>query len=125
MDRGYLDFSIESTQVSISPDKSDIFVTANIREGDVYTVSDTMITGDLILDEKSIRSLVMVEPGDTFSRKDVEQSADNIIAVLGNIGYAFADVNPMPRLNRDTLEIGRASCREREEAPGGGVVWSR
>src|SRR5690625_2956824 len=102
MDRGYLDFSIESTQVSISPDKSDIFVTANIREGDVYTVSDTMITGDLILDEKSIRSLVMVEPGDTFSRKDVEQSADNIIAVLGNIGYAFADVNPMPRLNRDT-----------------------
>lgn len=104
MDRGYLDFSIESTQVSISPDKSDIFVTANIREGDVYTVSDTMITGDLILDEKSIRSLVMVEPGDTFSRKDVEQSADNIIAVLGNIGYAFADVNPMPRLNRETLE---------------------
>src|SRR5690625_6695470 len=63
-----------------------------------------MITGELILDEKSVRSLVMVEPGDTFSRKDVEQSAANIIAVLGNIGYAFADVNPMPRLNRDTLD---------------------
>src|SRR5690625_6621712 len=85
MDRGYLDFSIESTQVSISPDKSDIFVTANIREGDVYTVSDTMITGDLILDEKSIRSLVMVEPGDTFSRKDRSEEHTSELQSRGHL----------------------------------------
>jgi len=104
LDRGYLDFSIESTQVSISPDKRDIFVTANIREGDVYTVKDVVLTGELILGEETMRRLIRVQPGDTFSRKQVEQSVDNITAVLSNIGYAFANVNPVPRINRETLE---------------------
>lgn len=104
LDRGYLDFSIESTQVSIAPDKRDIFVTANIREGEVYNVSDVLLTGELILGEETLRRLIMVEPGDTFSRKQVEQSVDNITAILSNIGYAFANVNPVPRIDRDTLE---------------------
>lgn len=104
LDRGYLDFSIESTQVSISEDKRDIFVTANIREGEVYTVSDITLTGELILPEPTMRSLVLIASGDTFSRKRVEQSIDNITAVLSNIGYAFANVNPVPKVNRDTLE---------------------
>ncbi|RFF27097.1 MULTISPECIES: outer membrane protein assembly factor BamA [unclassified Wenzhouxiangella] len=104
LDRGYLDFSIESTQVAISPDKSDIFITANIREGEVYTVKDVVLTGELILGEETMRRLIMIEPGETFSRKQVEQSVDNITAMLSNIGYAFANVNPVPRINRDTLE---------------------
>lgn len=104
MDRGYLDFSIESTQVSIGPDKRDIFITANIREGEVYTVRDVQLTGELILTEETMRRLIMVEAGETFSRKKVEQSVDNITAVLSNIGYAFANVNPVPRIDRDTLE---------------------
>ncbi len=104
LDRGYLDFSIESTQVAISPDKSDIFITANIREGEVYTVKDVVLTGELILGEETMRRLIMIEPGETFSRKQVEQSVDNITSVLSNIGYAFANVNPVPRINRDTLE---------------------
>jgi outer membrane protein insertion porin family len=104
LDRGYLDFSIESTQVSISPDKRDIFITANVREGEVYTVNDVVLTGDLILGEETLRRLIMIEPGDTFSRKQVEQSVDNITGVLANIGYAFANVNPVPRIDRDTLE---------------------
>ncbi|MDZ7791247.1 MAG: outer membrane protein assembly factor BamA [Xanthomonadales bacterium] len=104
LDRGYLDFSIESTQVSISPDKRDIFVTANIREGDVYSVSDVVLTGEMILGEETLKRLIMIEPGDTFSRKQVEQSVDNITSVLSNIGYAFANVNPVPRIDRDTLE---------------------
>lgn len=103
-DRGYLDFAIESTQVSISPDHGEIFVTANIREGEVYTVSDIMLTGELILDEPLLRQFIMIEPGEIFSRKEVEKSAENIVAILANIGYAFADVNPMPRLNRETRE---------------------
>ncbi|RFF30271.1 outer membrane protein assembly factor BamA [Wenzhouxiangella sediminis] len=104
LDRGYLDFSIESTQVSISEDKRDIFVTANVREGEVYTVSDVVLTGELILGEEALRRLIMVEEGDTFSRKQVEQSVNNITTVLSNIGYAFANVNPVPRIDRDTLE---------------------
>ncbi len=104
LDRGYLDFSIESTQVSISEDKRDIFVTANIREGEVYNVSDVVLTGEMILGEETLKRLIMIEPGDTFSRKQVEQSVDNITTVLSNLGYAFANVNPVPRIDRDTLE---------------------
>lgn len=105
LDRGYVDFNIESTQVSISPDKKEIFITANVNEGDVYTLNDVNITGDLILDESTLRRLLLTQPGDTFSRKDMEQSIDNITAVLANVGYAFANVNPQPRINRDDRTV--------------------
>lgn len=105
LDRGFIDFAIESTQVSISPDKESIFVTANIREGEVFTVSDVIITGDLILSEDLLRQLIMVQSGTPFSRRDVEQSVDNISAILANIGYAFANVNPIPRIDRQTQEV--------------------
>ena len=105
LDRGYIDFAIESTQVSISPDAQDIFVTANIREGEVFTVSDINITGDLVLTEAFLRRLLMINVGDRFSRKDIESSVENITAVLSNIGYAFANVNPRPTLDRDNQEV--------------------
>lgn len=104
LDRGYLDFAIESTQVSISTDKQDIFITANIREGEIYTVSDVQLTGELILAEEHLRQLIVVESGEHFSRKQVEQSVDNITAILANVGYAFANVNPVPRVDRETRE---------------------
>ena len=104
LDRGYMDFSIESTQVSISPDKQDIFITANIREGEVYTVSDVQVTGDLVLDEGMFKRLITVEAGEHFSRRKLEESIDNITAVLANIGYAFANVNPVPSIDRETRE---------------------
>ena len=105
LDRGYIDFAIESTQVSISPDKRDIFITANIREGEVYSVSDVLITGDLVLPEELLRQLINIEPGDIFSRKDLEQSMESISALLANIGYAFANVNPLPRIDREKREV--------------------
>ncbi len=105
LDRGYLDFSIESTQVSISPDKEDIYITANIREGEVYTVTDTTLTGDLVLPEDSLRQLIQVEEGETFSRRKVEESTDAISRVLANVGYAFANVNPVPDIDRDNREV--------------------
>ena len=74
LDRGYVDFSVESTQVSISPDKRDIFITANVVEGDVYGVDEVQITGDLVIDEGTLRRLIVVQPGEIFSRKKVEQS---------------------------------------------------
>ncbi len=105
LDRGYIDFAIESTQVSISPDKQDIFITANIREGEVFSVSDVQITGDLVLPEETLRRLIQIEPGDTFSRRQLEQSRDNISALLANIGYAFANINPVPRVDRETQQV--------------------
>lgn len=107
LDRGYMDFSIESTQVSISPDKRNIYITANLREGEVFRISDVQLTGDLILDEKTLRRFVQVESGEVFSRKQVEATVEGITALLANFGYAFANVNPVPRINRDdnTVEI--------------------
>ena len=105
LDRGYIDFAIESTQVSISPNAQDIFVTANVREGEVFTVSDINITGDLVLTEDFLRRLLMIEVGERFSRKDVESSVENITAVLSNIGYAFANVSPRPTLDRANQEV--------------------
>jgi outer membrane protein insertion porin family len=104
-DRGYVDFDIESTQVTISPDKNDIYVTANVREGDIYTVSEIVMTGEFILPESTIRQLVVIGEGQTFSRRLLEGSVDNITATLGNIGYAFANVNPVPDIDRETKQV--------------------
>ena len=107
LDRGYVDFAIESTQVTISPDNKEIYITINVREGDVYTIDEVNLAGNLILDERTIRSLLLTRSGDTFSRKDMEQGIDNITALLANVGYAFANVSPMPRINRNdrTVEL--------------------
>ena len=105
LDRGFIDFAIESSQVSISPDRQDIFVTANVREGEVFTISDVILTGNLVLPEETLRQLILVRPGDTFSRRDMEQSMENISAILSNIGYAFANINPVPRVDRETREV--------------------
>jgi len=101
LDRGYVDFSVESTQVAIGTDKQDIYITANVVEGDVYGVDEISITGDLVIDEGTLRRLIIAQPGEIFSRKKVEQSVENITAILSNIGYAFANVNPITDVDRD------------------------
>jgi outer membrane protein insertion porin family len=101
LDRGYVDFSVESTQVSIGPDKENIYITANVVEGEVYSVEEVQITGDLVIDEGTLRRLIVVQPDEIFSRKKVEQSVDNITGILSNIGYAFANVNPITDVDRD------------------------
>ncbi len=101
LDRGYVDFNVESTQVSISPDNQDIYITANVVEGDVYGVDEVQITGDLVVDEGTLRRLIVIQPGEIFSRKKVEQSVENITSILANIGYAFANVNPITDVDRD------------------------
>ncbi len=104
-DRGYIDANVESTQVSISEDKRDIFITANVTEGELFNINDIQITGDLVVDEASLRRLIMTDEGEVFSRKDMEQSVDNITALLSNIGYAFANVNPIPQIDRENLTV--------------------
>ena len=100
-DRGYIDANVESTQVSISPDKADIYITANIIEGEQYTVEKIQVTGDLVIEEATLRRLIMTQDNDIFSRKKMEQSVENITSILSNIGYAFANVNPIPQIDRE------------------------
>jgi len=105
-DRGYLDFDIDSTQVTISPDRRSIYISAGVREGEIYTVRDVRLTGELVLEEENLRRLVQVQPGDTYSRRRVERTTESISAVLGNIGYAFAEVTPIPDIDADAREVG-------------------
>ena len=100
-DRGYIDANVESTQVSISPDKADIYITANIIEGEQYTVEKIQVTGDLVIEEATLRRLIMTQDNDIFSRKKMEQSVENITSLLSNIGYAFANINPIPQIDRE------------------------
>lgn len=100
-DRGYIDANVESTQVAISPDKKHIYITANIIEGEQYTVEKIQVTGDLVIEEATLRRLIMTQDNDIFSRKKMEQSVENITSILSNIGYAFANVNPIPQIDRE------------------------
>ncbi|MDY0021501.1 outer membrane protein assembly factor BamA [Arenimonas caeni] len=106
LDRGYVDFNVESTQVAISPDKRDIFVTANVAEGEVYTVGTVKVTGDTVLPVEEMEKLVFLAEGSTFSRARVEMTTDAMIATLGNIGFAFAQVNAIPDIDRENRVVG-------------------
>ncbi len=101
MDRGFTDFNIESTQVAISPDKRDIFVTINLLEGDRYRISDVRLAGDLVLSEAQLNPFVRVKPGQGYSQQLITQSADMIRLRLSEEGYAFASVDPVPELDRE------------------------
>ncbi|HEY6897229.1 MAG TPA: outer membrane protein assembly factor BamA [Rhodocyclaceae bacterium] len=101
LDAGYLEFNIESTQVSISPDKKGIYITIGISEGEQFTISSVKLAGNLLLPEDELRGLVKVKPGEIFSRAKLTESTKAIGQRLGNEGYAFANVNAMPELNKE------------------------
>jgi outer membrane protein insertion porin family len=105
MNRGYADFGIDSTQVTIAPDKRSMYVAADVKEGEIYKVSGVKLLGDLILPESTLRHLVIVEPGDTFNRAAVEASTDGIKALLANLGYAFAKVTSIPKLDKEKRTV--------------------
>lgn len=99
LDRGYINFSIESTQVAITPDKKDIYVTINVKEGDVYTLEKVKLAGNLVVDPQELIKLVKVGPGEIFSRKNATETSKAISDRLGDDGYAFANVNMVPEIN--------------------------
>jgi outer membrane protein insertion porin family len=106
LDRGFVDFQVESTQVNISPDRRDIYINANVREGEVYTIGEVKLTGEFIYSEESLLALVQLKEGDTFSRRKLEQTSEFITAALANIGYAFANVTPIPEIDREERVVG-------------------
>ncbi|MDG1207151.1 MAG: outer membrane protein assembly factor BamA, partial [Pseudomonadales bacterium] len=108
LDRGYLNFVIDSTQVSIAPNKEDVYITVNIIEGDLYTVNAVDIAGELHdIPEESVRALVYVQPGQTFSRQLITVSEEQIERALGNAGYTFSSATgqPVPNDDDNTVEV--------------------
>lgn len=99
LDRGYINFRIDSTQVTISPDKQDIYITINIREGDVYTINDLKLAGNLVVEQEKLFPLVRMSRGEVFSRKKAVETSEKITELLGDNGYAFANVNSIPDID--------------------------
>lgn len=102
LDRGFIEFAVDSTQVSISADKKDVFLTLSIVEGESFTISSIKVAGDLLLPEEEYRGLVTLKVGDVFSREKLNESTKAIADRLGREGYAFANVNAAPDLDRET-----------------------
>jgi outer membrane protein insertion porin family len=101
LNRGYLEFNVDSTQVSITPDKKDIYVTVTITEGQKFTVSDIKLGGELLDKEAELKPLILLKPGDTFNAEVMNASTKLMTERLGNYGYAFANATPSPEINRE------------------------
>ncbi len=100
LNRGYLDFSLESTQVQITPERRDIYITVNMVEGETYTVSEVTLAGQLLVPREELEQLVQLKPGDVFSREKLAVSTKAISDRLGNEGYAFANANAIPNVDK-------------------------
>src|SRR5690606_30853459 len=96
---------IDSTQVSITPDKKDVYITVGITEGEKFTVSDVRLAGELLLPEEELRKLITIKPGDVFSRESLTESTKAISDRLGNDGYAFANVNAAPEVDLEKRQV--------------------
>jgi outer membrane protein insertion porin family len=108
LDRGYINFNIESTQVAITPDKKDIYVTINVKEGGIYTLEKVKLTGNLVVKPDALIKLMTVGPGEIFSRKNATETSKAIQDRLGDEGYAFANVNMVPEIHEDKKSVDMA-----------------
>ena len=105
MDRGYANFQIDSTQVAIAPEKDDMYITVNMTEGDVFKISDIKLAGTMVVPEAELRKLLLVHPGDTYSRKAVTSTQELMSYRLGADGYAFAKIDPVPTPDNDKKTV--------------------
>ena len=101
LDRGYLQFAVESTQVSISPEKESVYITINITEGDVFKVNEVELAGEMVVPEEHIRAMIILKEGMTFSQTLMTTSNEYITRRLGNEGYTFAEVQGFPEVNEE------------------------
>ncbi|KXB32767.1 outer membrane protein assembly factor BamA [Dechloromonas denitrificans] len=105
MNQGYLEFAVESTQVSISSDKQDVYITVNVTEGERYQVSSVKLAGDFAIPDEELQKLVLVKAGDVFSRGRLNDSTKAISDRLGKEGYAFANVNAAPEIDKEKRKV--------------------
>lgn len=126
MNQGYLDFKIDSVQVSIAPNKSDVYITINMTEGEKYTVSGTKLTGDMLGLDENLNALVTVKPGDIYNAEAVNNVSEAIVEKLSTLGYAFASATPNPIADREkrtvdvvyTIDPGRRAYVRRVNITG-------
>jgi len=104
-DRGYIKFNIDSTQVSITPDKKDIYITINVTEGEQYKVREVRLSGEMVVPPEKLYPDFQINAGDVFSRKRVTDTVTKISDTLGNEGYAFANVNTVPDIDEETRQV--------------------
>jgi len=104
-DRGYANFQIESTQVTITPDRQRIHITVNVNEGLKYTVGDIALAGDLVFPEATLRELLSIETGETYNQRGITQTINALREKLGERGYAFARINPLPERRDDDQTV--------------------
>ena len=104
-DRGYVEFNLSSSQVSITPDKKSVYITLNIDEGKLYKVDRINLTGDIPVDADLLRSLVLIKEGDIYSQFLITETEELFINILGNEGYSFAEVNGVPDINEETGNV--------------------
>lgn len=105
MDRGYADFRIDSTQVAISPNREDIYVTINVHEGEVYRISEVKLVGEMVVPEEQLRGMVLAQPGSMFSLRLLTSTAEFMAFRLGEEGYANANIEPVPELDHEKKEV--------------------
>jgi outer membrane protein insertion porin family len=105
LNRGYLEFSVESTQVAISPDKQDITVTINIKEGQPYTVTAVKLEGDYLGKEEDFKTLVTVKPGQPYRAESIADTTKAFVERFGTFGYAFAKIDPRTDIDRATGQV--------------------
>ncbi len=105
LNRGYVNFTVLSTQVSMTPDRKGLYLTINVSEGEQHTISEVRLAGQLIVGEEALLELIELEPGELFSQRRVQEGTDAIRERLGEEGYAFANVNAVPEVDRDTQEV--------------------
>jgi len=105
LNRGYLEMQVDSTQVSISPDKKDIFITINISEGKKFNVTSVKLDGEMLGREQELAALLTLKAGDAYSGERMTESTKKISERMGVFGYAFANVNAVPEIDRDKAEV--------------------
>ena len=103
--RGYVEFNLESSQVSVSADKSQVFITLNISEGTTYEVDKVKIVGDLPIDEEVLRSLILIKSGEGFNQYLITETEEIFKNILGNEGYSFAEVRGVPDVNEESGSV--------------------
>ncbi len=107
LNQGYLDFKIDSVQVSIAPNKSDVYITINMTEGEKYKIAGTKLTGDLLGLDKELEALITIQPGSVYNAEEVNAVSTAIVDKLSTLGYAFATATPNPVADQDnrTVEV--------------------
>jgi outer membrane protein insertion porin family len=105
MDRGYLKFTVDSAQATLTPDRQHVYLIIKVTEGPIYKVKGYAINGNLILSKTKLANLINIKTGSTFSRKAVKDASDAINKALGDMGYAFANVNVVPDVDDANKEV--------------------